>query len=323
VHRSQLERLPLIIERAVRDYETGVINDRLRYEVRQATDLMRESQRLVTVGRLAGSIAHEINNPLESVTNLLYLLSTDESLSDRARDYLKLAQRELDRVAQIAKQTLNFYRNSPHPIRIQPAELIEEVLVLYARRITEKRIIVVREFEAARTITASPGEMRQVFSNLITNAIEAIEPGGKLHLRVRDCRRWGSFPLRGLRISIADNGGGMSREIRRRLGEPFFTTKGQQGTGLGLWVTQSIVQRHGGTMQVSSSTDTVQHGTVFSIFLPVTHRPQSVVAINDPHAGSTHYFGHGGGGRPRGFGPNASSRREFLQMPDRSGNGTE
>ena len=316
LRRSQIDCLPLIVERAVRDYETALINDGLRYEVRHAADLMRESQKLVTVGRLAGSIAHEINNPLESVTNLLFLLGTDEGLSERARDYLKLAQRELDRVAQIARQTLNFYRDSPLPVRIQPAELMEEVLVLYARRIAEKRITVLREFEAERTIQASPGEMRQVFSNLITNAIEATGPGGKLHLRVRGCRRWGAHPGRGMRISIADNGSGMSREIRQRLGEPFFTTKGQRGTGLGLWVTQSIVQRHGGTMQVSSSTDPVQHGTVFSIFLPVTPRPQSVIAINE--RGSNASASGGSGTRSFGGGSRNGPRQrlEFI-------NGTE
>lgn len=270
---------------AVRDQETELANDRLRYEVRQAADVMRESQKLVTIGRLAGSIAHEINNPLESVTNLLYLLGMDEQLSERAQGYLNLAQRELDRVAQIAKQTLNFYRDTPQPIRVQPSELIEEVLVLYARRIAEKQITVTKEFDTDRFITVSPGEMRQVFSNLITNAIEALERGGKLHLRVRDSRQWSGSASRGLRISIGDTGCGIGRDARQRLGQPFFTTKGHRGTGLGLWVTQSIVQRYGGKIQVSSSTEDAHHGTVFSIFLPVSPRPQSVVAINEPHGG--------------------------------------
>ncbi len=270
---------------AVRNQETASTNDRLRYEVQQAADVMRESQKLVTIGRLAGSIAHEINNPLESVTNLLYLLGMDEQLSERAQGYLNLAQKELDRVAQIAKQTLNFYRDTPQPVRVQPSELIEEVLVLYARRISEKQITVTKEFDTDRYITVSPGEMRQVFSNLITNAVEALDRGGKLHLRVRDSRQWSGNASRGLRISIGDTGCGIRRDVRQRLGQPFFTTKGQRGTGLGLWVTQSIVQRYGGRMQVSSSTEREHHGTVFSIFLPVSPRPQSVVAINGHHSG--------------------------------------
>ncbi len=270
---------------AVRNQESEVANDRLRYEVRQAADVMRESQKLVTIGRLAGSIAHEINNPLESVTNLLYLLGMDETLSERAQGYLSLAQKELDRVAQIAKQTLNFYRDTLQPVRVQPSELLEEVLVLYARRISEKQITVTKEFDTDRFITVSPGEMRQVFSNLITNAVDALDRGGKLHLRVRDSRQWSGNASRGLRISIGDTGCGIRRDVRQRLGQPFFTTKGQRGTGLGLWVTQSIVQRYGGRMQVSSSTEQEHHGTVFSIFLPVSPRPQSVVAINEPHGG--------------------------------------
>ena len=298
LHRSELDRLPLILERARAERDVVPANDRLRFEVRQAADLMRESQKLVTIGRLAGSIAHEINNPLESVTNLLYLLGADEGLSERARDYLSLAQRELDRVAQIAKQTLNFYRDTPHPVRIQPSELIDEVLVLYSRRIAEKQIRVVREFETGRSITASPGEMRQVFSNLITNAIEATDRGGSLHLRIRDSHQWRGHARRGLRISIGDTGCGISSEVRHRLGEPFFTTKGQRGTGLGLWVTQSIIRRNGGSLQVSSSTQSEHHGTVFSIFLPASPRLQSVVAINEPHG-----TGHGAATQAAGNSP--------------------
>jgi two-component system, NtrC family, sensor kinase len=327
LHRSHLDRLPLILERASRDEKTGPTNERLRHEVQQATDTLRESQKLVTIGRLAGSIAHEINNPLESVTNLLYLLNEDETLSDQARDYVTLAQRELARVAQIAKQTLNFYRDTPQPVRTRPSDLLDEVLVLYSRRIAEKQLRVVREFETSRSMTASPGEMRQVFSNLITNAIEASEHGGTLRLRVSESRQWRGRTCRGLRISIADTGSGIGKEARLRIGEPFFTTKGQLGTGLGLWVTKSIIQRYGGTMQVSSSTRPVGHGTVFSIFLPGGPRLQSVVAINEAPS-NDRSTGHAGGGASSApsFGSGGSSRnhpRLRSEYSEYAENGTE
>lgn len=235
-------------------------------------DAIRDNQKLATIGRLAASIAHEINNPLESITNLLFLIGSDPTLSTDARNYLQMAQQELARVSQISSQTLNFYRESPAPVRTDLSDLLEEVLVLYARRIGEKRLAVIKEYDATAPIHVFPGEMRQVFSNLISNAIEASHEGGKLRLRIRAARHWTDGGVRGLRISIADNGSGIPAHIRKRIGEPFFTTKGQHGTGLGLWVTQSILARYGGNLQLHSSVGQ-RHGTVFSVFLATNLRP--------------------------------------------------
>jgi two-component system, NtrC family, sensor kinase len=245
---------------------------------------LRENHKMVTIGRLAGSIAHEINNPLESITNLMFLIGNDHKLSAESRNYLQMAQHELNRVIQISKQTLNFYRETPAPVRADMVELLEEVLVLYARRIGEKQLLVMREYDARTPVTVFPGEMRQVFSNLISNAIEASRTGGKLRLRVRSATHWIDGGVRGVRISIADDGSGIDPQIRARLGEPFFTTKGQSGTGLGLWVTQSILNRYGGDMRLHSSIGD-RHGTVFSIFLPTNLRP---TILHPPHGA-----GHG------------------------------
>ena len=237
-----------------------------------SANALRENHKMVTIGRLAGSIAHEINNPLESITNLMFLIGSDPRLSSESRNYLQMAQHELNRVVQISKQTLNFYRETPSPVRVDMVELLEEVLVLYSRRIGEKQLLVTREYNARTSVTVFPGEMRQVFSNLISNAIEASRTGGKLRLRVRSATHWKDGGVRGVRVSIADDGSGIDPRIRPRLGEPFFTTKGQSGTGLGLWVTQSILNRYGGDMRLHSSVGE-RHGTVFSIFLPTNLRP--------------------------------------------------
>ena len=276
VDMEQLDQLPVVIQRALFGENSEITQQQLRHDLQHAADMMRDNQKLITMGRLAASIAHEINNPLEAVTNLLYLLRHETELSDAGANYLSLAERELARVTQISKQTLNFYRDTVTPIRVKPADLLEETLMLYARKLAEKRVEVVRQYKADDMLTVFPGEMRQVFSNLITNAIEAVAPGGKLYLRLRHSRMWSDAGVAGLRILIADNGTGIDVEARRHLGQLFFTTKGQSGTGLGLWVTRSIVQRYGGNIQVYSSTRREAHGTVFSIFMPTNLRPQVV-----------------------------------------------
>jgi len=242
-------------------------------KLNQVTEMLRENQKLITLGRLAASIAHEINNPLESITNLLYLMEQDAT--GKNAEYLKLAERELSRVVQISKQTLTFSRETSIPVRVQFADLIEEVLGLHARRIGDKNLRVVRQYETYDPITVFPGEMRQVVLNLVSNAIEATPVGGRIVVRIRAGRRWDGHSARGLRLSIGDNGSGIPQDVRERLGEPFFTTKGQGGTGLGLWLTQSILSRYGGSLQLRSSVLPNRHGTVFSIFLPLNLRTLS------------------------------------------------
>jgi signal transduction histidine kinase len=161
-------------------------------------------------------------------------------------------------------------------VRVQLPELIEEVLGLHSRRIGDKNLRVVRQYETHEPVTVFPGEMRQVFSNLISNAIEATAPRGRIVIRIRGGRRWIGQFVRGLRLSIGDNGSGIPESARAHLGKPFFTTKGQGGTGLGLWVTQSIISRYGGALQLRSSTSSARHGTVFSLFLPLNARRVAV-----------------------------------------------
>jgi two-component system, NtrC family, sensor kinase len=273
---ADLAHFPTVLARALKMREFAIQQAAEQQELDRTAARLRDNQKLITLGRLAASITHEINNPLESITNLLYLLAEEQDLSQTSRGYLALAQRELERVAQIARQTLNFSRETSGPVRVHIDGLLEEVLSLYGRRIMEKNLRVERQYDCSEEATVYPGEMRQVLSNLVTNAIEASGLNGRLRLRIRCARSWNDPGVRGIRISIADTGSGISPEVQRRLGEPFFTTKGQRGTGLGLWVTRSIMQRYGGEIQLRSSVDPQRHGTVFSLFLPTNLRPQVV-----------------------------------------------
>jgi two-component system, NtrC family, sensor kinase len=273
---SELDRLPSAMARALRTRHSSEEQARTKGELERASGILRDNQKLIGVGRLAATIAHEINNPLESVTNLLYLLGEETNLSEAARGYLAMAQRELNRVAQISRQTLKFARETPGPQRARIDELLEEVLALYSRRIAEKNLRIARRYDCREEVLVYPGEMRQVLSNLVTNAIEASVMNGRLYLRVRGSRSWSDPGVRGIRVSVGDNGTGIPADVQRRLGEPFFTTKGLRGTGLGLWVTRSIIERYGGEIQLRSSTAADRHGTVFSIFLPTNLGPRAV-----------------------------------------------
>jgi len=274
---SDVGRLLLVARRVLREREMLVRQDQLEVELKQARDGLMENQKLMTIGRLTGSITHEINNPLESVTNLLYLLRMQPDLSQEAENYLTLAERELERVTHIIRQTLNFYRESSKAVWIKPAELLEEVLLLYAPKLRERQLEVAREFKSDARLLIFPGEIRQVLSNLVTNAIDASPPGGKLILRIHSSRKWSDEGISGIRIVVADQGCGIDAETREHLGQLFYTTKGQRGTGLGLWVTQAIVKRYGGEIQLYSSTRKGRNGTVFSIFMPTNLRPQPVL----------------------------------------------
>ena len=278
---GEMERLPTALARALKVRQSVAAQNHAQEELDRTAILLRENQKLITIGRLAASIAHEINNPLESITNLLYLLGEERELSGSARSYLALAQKELSRVGQISRQTLNFSRETTGPVRARIDELLEEVLSLYSRRMMEKNLRVERQYNCPEEAFVYPGEMRQVLSNLITNAVEASSQNGRLRVRVRLTRSWSDPGVRGIRVSVGDNGSGIPLEVQRRLGEPFFTTKGQRGTGLGLWVTRAIVQRYGGEIQLRSSVDKKRHGTVFSIFLPTNLRPR-VVEMGGP-----------------------------------------
>ncbi len=230
---------------------------------KRAAEALHRSEKLAAAGRLAATIAHEINNPLEAVTNLIYLLGSNQELDATSRDYVSMAQRELHRVSQLTKQTLGFYHDNSRPDPTAIGEMLDEVLALYGARLQARSIHVEKRYASAAP--AVPGELRQVFSNLVANSIDALPQGGKLALRIAPCAH---NTRRGVRVTVADNGAGIAPEHRPNIFEPFFTTKKDVGTGLGLWVAQEIVSKHGGRLRVRSRTLAGRSGTVFSVFLP-------------------------------------------------------
>jgi PAS domain S-box-containing protein len=230
---------------------------------------LRTTEKLAAAGRLAATVAHEINNPLAAVTNLVYLAKRDLGDAKKVAGYLELADRELDRVAHIARQTLGFYRDASFPVRFNVAQILDDLLLLYATRLETRKIRVVKQYAKDIEITGLAGEIRQSFSNIISNSIDAMPAGGALVVRVTKSHAWTNSELPGLRITILDTGSGIAPQHLRNLFQPFFTTKEDVGTGLGLWITHNIIEKHGGAIYVKSRTGPDEHGTAFSIFLPV------------------------------------------------------
>jgi len=240
-------------------------------ERKRAEDALRKTEKLAAAGRLAASIAHEINNPLEAVTNLLYLLRHQSSLDEQAISYADLAQHEISRVAEMTQQTLRFYRQSTLPVVANVAELLDSVVSLNKGRLHGLQIEVSREIGPNVELYCFSGEMRQLFTNLIGNAIDAMAHGGHLWLSVRRSHSWVDGTP-GIRLFVADNGCGMTKATRLRIFEPFFTTKETTGTGLGLWVSSEIIAKHKGTVRVASrpaeAGNGKHSGTVFMLFFP-------------------------------------------------------
>ena len=245
-------------------------------ERKRSEEALRKSERLAATGRLAAVIAHEINNPLESVTNLLYLIHCDKSLSPELAQYVHVAEAELSRVAHITKQTLAFHRESSEPAALEVSTLIESVAYLFASQLQAKEVELLRDIRYYGEVHGYPSELRQVLANFLSNALEACGSRGRVWLRVRRSVERKPPHREGLRIIVADNGPGIARHDLHRIFEPFFTTKGEKGTGLGLWVSQGIVQKHAGSIQVWSSIGPKRRGTVFSVFLPDMPKVRSI-----------------------------------------------
>jgi signal transduction histidine kinase len=217
---------------------------------------------------LAASLAHEINNPLESVLNLLYLVKMETALTESGRRYLTLAEEELQRVSKIAHAALDRARGFGVPQETNVPELMDSVIDVYRSRFEARGISMNTRYGAYRDFPVYAGPLRQVFSNLLLNAADSMPRGGRLQARARLSREWTGEQRRGLRMTIADNGCGIASEKLQKIFEPFFTTKGCGGSGLGLSLVRDVVQMHGGSLRVRSSTRAGRSGSVFEIFLP-------------------------------------------------------
>jgi PAS domain S-box-containing protein len=239
------------------------ISDRKRAE-----QALIQSEKLASVGRMAATIAHEINNPLSATMNAVFLANSDPGLSERTRDILSIAERELKRVAHISKQTLGFYKESGQSVIVQLPELLDGVLDLYEPKARKKSIHIQRRYGCEVPVQAVDGELRQMISNLVTNGIDALPEQGILHVRTA-----GPFPVADsrpmVRLTIADNGTGIRQKDLEQIFVPFFTTKAAIGTGLGLWIVSELVRKNGGRIQVRSQEG---RGAVFAIWLPTERR---------------------------------------------------
>jgi PAS domain S-box-containing protein len=250
----------------------------------KAEDALRKTERLAAMGRVAGIIAHEINNPLEAITSAFYLLRDHPSLDEEARYLAKLGEEELLRVAHITRQTLGFYRESKHPVEVSISALLDEILELQSRRMEFNNISLSKHYRSKGTIWGFPVELKQVFLNLIGNAVQAMPDGGTLRLHVFESQ-WQSHRRPEVCVSICDTGTGIDPEDAKHLFEPFFTTKSTKGTGLGLWISKGIIQKYGGAIRFRSSSLTGRNITCFQVRLPdadVQEMRAPDIAVSEP-----------------------------------------
>ncbi len=247
-----------------------LLNAQLQAEIiarKKAEEALVQSEKLASVGRMAAVLAHEINNPLEAVGNVLFLAQSTDGLPGSVREYLEMADAELRRIAHITRQTLGFYREATAPTTFYVAALLDSVFDLLKAKIASRQAIVERECDVTLQVTAFQGELRQVLSNFLLNSLDALDDNGIVTVRASistDDRNEGCQ----ISISVADNGRGISVEALPHIFEPFFTTKGSIGNGLGLWVSKQLIEKHGGEVTVHSCTNGPQRGTTVALILP-------------------------------------------------------
>jgi len=247
-----------------------VITERRQSEraLRESEERLRKTEKLAAAGQLAASLAHEINNPLSSVTNALYLLKTTGELSGGAKSLVDIASSELARMARIVKQSLSYYRRAVAPTDVDIATTVAESLQVFSAKLERVGIAVQPNLIKGYVVSGFADEIRQIIDNLLLNAIEAMPDGGRLRIEVRPSRDWKQGSRQGIRFVVADTGSGIPKNIASRIFEPFFTTKEEKGTGLGLWVVRGLVAKHEGRIRVCSSDRAGRSGTVISIFWP-------------------------------------------------------
>jgi len=258
----------MVVTAAIRD-----VSERKKAEAQikklnaQLEEALRRSERLAATGRLSASLAHEINNPLSALGDILFVLASRKELGDESHNMVQSAQKEVERLTVIARETLAPHRTSGERVKIKATELVEASLESFHRRLDQAKIKVERGYHTDAQIDVFPSELRQVFTNLISNAIDAMPHGGTLKLGVVQ-----DGP--DVKLLFSDDGMGIKPETLQGIFEPFVTTKGEKGLGIGLWISRTLVEKMGGTIQVTSSTEGEGHGSQFTVRLPVAEQPR-------------------------------------------------
>jgi PAS domain S-box-containing protein len=237
-------------------------------ERKRAEEALRASEKMAATGRMAATISHELRNPLDSVIQLLYILKQSNRLGDTERQQLDVIDQELQRMIEVTKQTLAMHRQGAAMVPVNLAKLLDGVLLLYGNKIRSSKICVERRYDWLGEVPGFPAELRQVFTNLIVNAVEAMPTGGGLRIRIRHTGRPRPNGCDGVVVSLLDTGTGIPKDVRKHVFEPFFSTKGEKGSGVGLWVSRGILQRHHGTIRVHSDSRVGRSYTCFQVFLP-------------------------------------------------------
>jgi PAS domain S-box-containing protein len=253
-------------------------------EQRLAEEQLRKNEKLAVAGRLALNISHETNNPLAAAINLVYLIGSDPGLSDTTRDFVASAERELGRVSQAVTRSLRFAMTSSRSDEADLRELADTVTELFRTQFETDHISIDRDYRTEARLRCYPSELQVVIANLLSNAHDAMRKGGKLIIRIREARSWNGPDVYGLKLTIADTGTGIPRDVKHRVFEPFFTTKEETGAGLGLWVCSEIMRKHEGTIALWTSTAPSHRGTVFSLFFPFQRSPKAHVEVTRPAA---------------------------------------
>ena len=267
VYRWQLaQAVPIRDEGGTLQKWFGTITDIHDRKLSEAA--LMQAEKLAATGRLSATIAHEINNPLASITNLAHLIAVVGPTTDDQQELLGMLGEEVARVSHIVKSTLGLSRQTTSPAPTDLSELVESVLTLFERRLQSKNVTIIKNYDSAPQLEVVSSELRQVISNLLSNALDVLSAGGRLLVAVRPSYDWLHPSRRGVRITIADSGPGIPADVRHRVFEAFFSTKAEMGTGLGLWVSKSIVEKHGGSISFRTRTGGARTGTWFSIFLP-------------------------------------------------------
>ena len=263
----------MVVTAAIRDVSERKKNEaQIKKLNAQLEEALRRSERLASTGRLSASLAHEINNPLSALGDILFVLNSRGELDDESRKLVQSAQKEVERLAMIARETLAPHRTSGERVKIKATDLVEASLESFHRRLRQANITVERGYQSDAQVDVVPSELRQVFTNLISNAIDAMPHGGTLKLEVV---QEGDE----VKLLFSDDGTGIKPETLQGIFEPFVTTKGEKGLGIGLWISRTLVEKMGGTIQVTSSTEAEGHGSQFTVRLPATERTRTGIRL--------------------------------------------